>query len=192
MGTDEGARSDLKPRRRRWIWIGAIATITALVGVVVLWFEPQALFIDKRVSDPIPVVAEAPSAPDPLAPSTTAVPGPVELRTGDLVSLDHGTSGRVRILELADGSRYLRFEGLRTDNGPVLRVYLSSNPSDGPEQAFDDDYVDLGGLQGNLGDQNYAIPADIDPGDYASVVIWCDRFDSAFGAADLLDVGMAS
>jgi hypothetical protein len=30
------------------------------------------------------------------------------------------------------------------------------------------------------------VPEDVDPGAYASVVIWCDRFDSAFGAADLL------
>ncbi len=102
------------------------------------------------------------------------------------MSLDHSTSGRVRILELADGSRYVRLEGLRTDNGPVVRVYLSSNPADGPEGAFDDTFVDLGGLQGNLGDQNCTIPADVDPLDYASVVIWCDRFDSAFGAADLV------
>lgn len=67
--------------------------------------------------------------------------------------------------------------------GPALR-----NPASGPEQAFDDDYIDLGRLQGNLGDQNYELPPDIDPAAYASVVIWCDRFDSAFGAADLVGV----
>jgi hypothetical protein len=174
--------------RARWLFL---ALGVGLVALGVYWFEPQALFIDKRVSDPVPVVtapeaeADAPTVDEP-APTTTAPPGPVELGGGDLVSLDHGTSGRVRILQLADGSRFVRFEGLRTDNGPVLRVYLSNNPADGPESDFDETYVDLGGLQGNLGDQNYAIPADVDPLDYASVVIWCDRFDSAFGAADLV------
>lgn len=168
--------------RRRWPWL--VVALAALTFVVV-WFEPQALFIDTRVSDPVPVVAEAPVTEQPGATSTTAPPGPVDLATGDLVSLDHSTSGRVRVLQLADGSRYVRLEDLRTDNGPVVRVYLSSNPADGPEGAFDDDIVDLGELQGNLGDQNYLIPADADPLAYRSVVIWCDRFDSAFGAADL-------
>jgi hypothetical protein len=170
--------------RVRWL-LAALAL--GLVALGVYWFEPQALFIDKRVSDPVPVVAgPTPKAADEPAASTTVPPGPVDLGTGDLVSLDHSTSGRVRILQLADGSRFLRLEDLRTDNGPVVRVYLSSNPADGPEGAFDDTYVDLGEMQGNLGDQNYAIPADVDPLDYASVVIWCDRFDSAFGAADLV------
>jgi hypothetical protein len=171
--------------RARWL---LLALGVGLVAFGVYWFEPQALFIDTRVSDPVPVVAEASperAADEPAVP-TTAPPGPVELGSGDLVSLDHGTSGRVRILQLADGARFVRLEGLRTENGPVVRVYLSGNPADGPEGDFDDTYVDLGGLQGNLGDQNYAIPADVDPLDYASVVIWCDRFDSAFGAADLV------
>jgi hypothetical protein len=92
----------------------------------------------------------------------------------------------VRILQLADGSRYVRLEGLRTENGPAVRVYLSANPADGPERAFDDDFVDLGELQGNLGDQNYRVPSGVDPLGYASVVIWCERFDSAFGATDLV------
>ncbi len=170
--------------RARWLFL---ALGVGLVALGVYWFEPQALFIDKRVSDPVPVVAAvSPGAADEPSVSTTAPPGPVELGAGDLVSLDHSTSGRARILQLADGSRYVRLEGLRTDNGPDLRVYLSTNPADGPEGAFDDTYVDLGGLQGNLGDQNYAVPADVDPLEYASVVIWCDRFDAAFGAADLV------
>ena len=170
--------------RGRWLWV--LAALVAVVAFVLVWFEPQALFIDKRVSDPVPVVAAAPATSTPAASTTTAPPGPVELAGGDLVSLDHGTSGRVRILELADGSRFVRLEGLRTENGPAVRVYLSTNPARGPEGVFDDDYVDLGELHGNLGDQNYLVPADADPLSYASVVIWCERFDSAFGAADLV------
>jgi hypothetical protein len=69
-----------------------------------------------------------------------------------------------------------------------LRVYLSNNAAAGPERAFDDQYVDLGELQGSLGDQNHLVPADVDPISYASVVIWCDRLDSAFGAADRMAV----
>ena len=102
-----------------------------------------------------------------------------------LISLDHGTSGTVSVLVGLDGTRFLRFEGLDTDNGPDLKVYLSANPHTGPEQAFDDVAVDLGRLTANKGDQNYVIGGDVDLSVFNSVVIWCDRFNSAFGAAPL-------
>jgi hypothetical protein len=40
-------------------------------------------------------------------------------------------------------------------------------------------------LKGNRGSQNYEVPDDVDWDRFRSVVVWCDRFDSAFGAADL-------
>jgi hypothetical protein len=101
------------------------------------------------------------------------------------VSLDHGTSGAARILELAAGQRIVRLEGLDTDNGPDLYLYLTTNPASGDEGAFDDEHVNLGRLKGNQGDQNYELPAGTDLARFGTVVIWCDRFNSAFGAADL-------
>ncbi|MGH9186141.1 MAG: DM13 domain-containing protein, partial [Acidimicrobiales bacterium] len=118
--------------------------------------------------------------------STAGAAEPVELARGEFVSLDHGTTGVTRVLELADGTRIVRLEGLDTTNGPDLFVYLSTNPAAGEEGAFDDDVVNLGRLKGNQGDQNYDLPADVDFARYASVVIWCDRFNSAFGASDLV------
>jgi hypothetical protein len=93
------------------------------------------------------------------------------------------------VYRLGDGRRVLRLEDLHTSNGPALFVYLSANPAHGPNGAFDDTYIDLGRLKGNIGSQNYEIPPDVDPGQYPSVVIWCDRFDAAFGAADLTGDG---
>ena len=49
----------------------------------------------------------------------------------------------------------------------------------------DDEFIDLGTLRGNLGDQNDALDPTVDLTKYRSVVIWCDRFDAAFGAAPL-------
>jgi len=182
--------------RRRWPWVVGVG-IVGVVAFVLVWFQPQKLFIDERVDEAVPTartsestVASAPTrpgGPGTTAPATTttAPPTPVDLATGSFVSLDHSTTGSVRVLELADGRRFVRLEGFETDNGPDLFVYLTTNPADGPEGAFDDDYVDLGRLSGNIGDQNYELASNIDIGSYASVVIWCDRFDSAFGAADL-------
>jgi hypothetical protein len=45
--------------------------------------------------------------------------------------------------------------------------------------------VDLGDLRGNIGRQNYEIPDDVDLDAYDTVVIWCERFTTSFGAADL-------
>jgi hypothetical protein len=196
------------------VLIPAGIVLLGLVVFVLVWFQPQKLFIDDKVDEaapigatpltvtPPPTGAPAPStsvatsapaeedgpattsAPSTVPPTTVPVTAPPPAPT-QFVGLDHGTSGNLLVLQDAQGTRYVRFEAFATDNGPDLFVYLSTNPIDGPEQAFDDDYVNLGRLQGNIGDQNYAVPPDVDLSRYRSVVVWCDRFDSAFGAAPL-------
>ena len=65
-------------------------------------------------------------------------------------------------------------------------MYLvASGDAEGDSGSFDDDFVDLGDLKGNIGAQNYEIPIDVDLDRYDTVVIWCVRFGVAFGAADL-------
>jgi hypothetical protein len=176
-------------RRRRWPWVGAAGLVGAGAVFVLVWFQPQKLFIDDRVDEAAPTTSEpaTPTGDPQAAPPTTAdAPAPPDdLAVGSFVSLDHGTSGSVRVLAIDEGARVVRLEGLDTSNGPDLYLYLTTNPAAGDEGAFDDDYVSLGRLKGNLGDQNYELPADIDLARYGTVVIWCDRFDSAFGAADL-------
>ncbi len=170
-------------RRRRWMWITAPVVVASVFAVA--WFQPHKLFIDEEVAEPVPsAVTVAPSADDD-SPSPEPAP-PQDLAMGSFVSLDHGTSGAVRVLDLGDGSRVVRLEGLDTDNGPDLYLYLTTNPADGEEGGFDDDFVNLGRLKGNQGDQNYELGLDVDLSRYTSVVIWCDRFNSAFGAADLV------
>lgn len=185
----------------------------AVFVFVMIYFQPHKLFIDDKVDEAAPAGAvpigaapvtepmdDGPMTSEPMddepmtsepmdeepmdeEPMDEEPMGPVFVAT-QFISLDHGTSGTLVFLEdPSTGQRFVRFEGLDTDNGPDLKVYLSTNPIDGPEGAFDDDFVDLGRLQGNVGDQNYEIPAGTDLTRFASVVIWCDRFDSAFGAA---------
>lgn len=179
-------------RRRRSAWVAGTG-VAAVAAFVAVWFQPQKLFIDDTVNEPLPSAAAAPG-PEAMAPSmadatpmsdaTTGGNGSVEVAGGRFVSLDHGTSGVVRVLDVG-ARRVVRLEDLETSNGPDLFVYLSTNPAGGTEAAFDDDYVSLGRLKGNQGDQNHELPADVDLARFRSVVIWCDRFNSAFGAADL-------
>lgn len=46
-------------------------------------------------------------------------------------------------------------------------------------------YLDLGTLKGNIGNQNYEIPPNVDLNEFHSISIWCARFHVNFGAAQL-------
>jgi hypothetical protein len=99
---------------------------------------------------------------------------------GAFVGRDHPTSGNASVLGNGTGQRFLRFEAFETDNGPDLNVFLVNSSAGGVN-----DSVDLGNLQGNIGDQNYEIPTDTDLDIYDTVLIWCVRFSSPFGEATL-------
>jgi hypothetical protein len=61
--------------------------------------------------------------------------------------------------------------------GPKFHVYLVPDAEVTPATAVDKTmFVDLGRLRAFKGSQNYAIPAGVKPGDYKSVVIWCEQF----------------
>ena len=175
-------------RRPRTIIVAVVAAVLAGAAGVA-WFQPQKLLINQRVDEALPVAATPTSGASdtkPRQPRTpTEVPEPTMLSTSPFRSLGHPTSGRAVALELADGRRFLRLEELRTNNGPDLFVYLSRAAVDAPRDTFDDDFVSLGRLRANQGNQNYAIPLDVPLDRYQSVVIWCRRFTYAFGAAAL-------
>ena len=45
--------------------------------------------------------------------------------------------------------------------------------------------IDLGIIKGNIGDQNYEIPAEVDIDEIGTISIWCKRFGVNFGAATI-------
>ncbi len=174
------------------------AVLLALGGFALWWFAPWNLFIDKRVDEALPgttgAVAEAEEAAgDATAEATgTEATGtdpnaePATLASGEFAGLEHATSGEALVVELEDGRRFLRLDDLETSNGPDLRVYLSSVPASDDWYVYDDEeVVDLGGLKGNIGSSNYAIPANVDLADFETAVIWCRRFSVGFGVAPL-------
>ncbi|MFF5125475.1 DM13 domain-containing protein [Streptomyces syringium] len=155
--------------------IGVLVAGLVAVGAGVFWFQPWKLWVDETVREALPTATESAAART--------------LASGELISHEHATSGKVRILRLADGSRVLRLENLDTSNGPDLRVLVADAPvkkGTAGWRVFDDGaHVSLGKLKGNKGDQNYVLPAGLDLDRYTSVSIWCDRFDVSFGAAAL-------
>ena len=65
------------------------------------------------------------------------------------------------------------------DPGLDVAVYLT------PSTTSVDDRVDLGGLKGNIGNQEYPIPPDADLRKYDSVVLWCRPFTVRIATAEL-------
>jgi len=208
--TDDGADPAHRSRRRWYLATGGVVVAALVAWLAFGYFGVQAAFIDDEVDQAGPVfdsgasadAAEAPATTAPTDPSvggagagpdadarstppTTAAPTVQVLAQGSFVPRDHPASGTASVLGDGTDQRFLRFEDFATDNGPDLNVYLSTAPADADQGAFDDDFVDLGDLQGNVGDQNYEVPADVDLARYRTVVIWCVRFGVAFGAADL-------
>jgi hypothetical protein len=137
------------------------------------------LSITQKMADmPDDVMEE--SMPEP----ETANPEVVLLGSFQDADSFHKGSGDAAIYALADGSNVLRLENFEVTNGPDLYVYLvaKQNPS---ESEVEGDFVNLGRLKGNKGNQNYAIPQEIDLDAYQSIVIWCQAFSVLFSTANL-------
>jgi hypothetical protein len=90
----------------------------------------------------------------------------------------HDAQGNAYTIPVEDKSNVLRLENFKSTNGPDLYVYLSTDK-------MASDYVSLGKLKANNGNQNYEIPNDVDLSKYNNVLIWCKTFGVLFGNAEL-------
>lgn len=192
----------------------ATAGIAAALVAVVAWlafgfFGIQSAFLDDEVDEAGPVFnteaggtdqggdADQPASADEVMDSDEFKEAMAEAEAnatesdddmpmpGEIVTQFSGEfSGNSRYeidgdaLVLNDGTeqRFLRFENFESSNGPDLKVYL---------RAESGEFVSLGDLKGNIGDQNYEIPIDVDLDEFSTVEIWCERFSVGFGQAVL-------
>ena len=108
------------------------------------------------------------------------------LASGEFGQIDpiHGASGTATLYRLPNGQQIVRLEDFSSTNGPELHVILTTGTA---KETFADvgEYIDLGLLKGNMGNQNYEIPADVDLAPIKSVVIYCRPFHVVFSVADL-------
>lgn len=152
----------------------AVAFVAGLVGFVAgnaFWYLASPLWIDN-------VVSESVSASD-----TAKVLG-----TGTFSDADaaHRGTGTATVYEGTDGQRTLRFTEFEVTNGPDLEVWLvAADEVTSKADVTGNEWVALGQLKGNIGDQNYDIPANVDLSKYRSVVIWCEQFGVLFSPASL-------
>ncbi len=154
-----------------------------IIGIIVALAIPVAvyagspLFINETINEPLPIsvtmeksdtmMTESGVAPEALSGSFVGV--------GDGI---HNAEGMAKIIQLEDGSQILRLEEFRSTNGPDLYVYLATD-----EKATD--FVSLGPLKANIGNQNYDIPQGTDLSKYDTALVWCKQFSVLFGHANL-------
>jgi hypothetical protein len=147
------------------IIIGVI--LAALIPVVVYTASP--LFFDRTINEEIPVTK-----------TDTTETQVVAMVSGSFVGVNdgiHNAEGTAKVLSL-DDAKILRLEDFKATNGPDLHVYLATD-----EKATD--YVDLGLLKANIGNQNYQIPEGTDLSKYDTALVWCKQFSVLFGHANL-------
>lgn len=179
--------------KKRLLIIAGIAVIPVLA---LAWWLGSPLFLDDAVNEEFPTPAAAAtesattttsSAEDqmttvaPTEQETDEPSEPVALLEGSFVDADeaHSGTGNATIFELEDGSRVLRLEEFEVTNGPDLHVLLV------PAEGSMEDAVNLGSLKGNIGDQNYEIPDDVDIDALGDVLIYCVAFSVNFATATL-------
>jgi hypothetical protein len=148
------------------ILIGALVVLVIGFG----YYAISPLFRHVQVDEPLPMsttekINEMPEAASQPIITTAEVKG----------TIGHPASGKVRVVE-ADGKAYVRYEDLKTINGPDIYVYLAKD-LDAKE------YISLGKVRATEGNVNYEIPTGTVVADYPYVLTWCKQFGILFNSA---------
>jgi hypothetical protein len=182
LGKAVKRRPDLK-----W-WVRGTFLATALAcAAAFAWTSLRDDKVNERVVTGVPAASLPSAAEAALTPKKTSKPAPpppkvnIALARGPFEVADEGSAaGTATLVKRASGGRVLTLTDFEVANGPDLRVYLV--PGDGKDTG---DRIDLGGLKGNIGNQQYDVPGSADTSKYKSVVIWCRSFSVAFARATL-------
>ena len=103
------------------------------------------------------------------------------IRTGSFVGAGdgfHNAEGLAKVIPLKDGQTILRLENFKSTNGPNVHLYLATDKTAS-------NFIDLGRVKANNGNQNYNIPVGTDLAKYNMALIWCKDFSVLFGSAQL-------
>jgi hypothetical protein len=97
--------------------------------------------------------------------------------SGELSGLNsHVTTGSVSFVEVENGYLVKLGEGFSLDGAPDPKLALVSG---------DNAPVILAALESNNGEQTYIVPADVNPADFDTFHIWCEKFSVSLGATEL-------
>ncbi|MDP9249403.1 MAG: DM13 domain-containing protein [bacterium] len=155
----------------------AVIIILIIIFLSVTYWLVSPFWRTEKVSEGLPVIS--PSVPE-TNDEEKAENEVIIVKSGMFTGFDriHTGSGTASVLKIGDKS-YIRFEeNFTVNNGPDLYVGLGENGK----------YIkgsELGKLKGNVGSQNYELPAGVTTEDVKEVWIWCKAFSVPFAKAEL-------
>ncbi len=150
-----------------------VAIVFATLGFVTgnaFWYLASPLWIDREVSETLNLTPQA-----------------VTLATGEFLGVDNVHQGKGQVNAISTNQQtILRFTEFDVTNGPDLYVWLvKSGDLKASGDVTQSEWLELGLLKGNVGDQNYELPAGTNIEDYGAVAIWCKQFGVLFASANL-------
>lgn len=171
VGSEDDGRH-FRLTRKMVVCVGAAAVL--IVGWAL--FRPELLLVNMHARDKFP--------------STPSMSMPVVVATGTFHGVAHATQGTATIYRFPEGGMILRLTNFSTSNGPDVHVLLIDAP-DASDNAMvvNSMPLEIAKMKGNVGDQNYDLPAVVDLSRYHAVTLWCERFHVNFGTAPLKSVG---
>jgi len=101
--------------------------------------------------------------------------------TGELHGINHAASGRVSIVEAADGTRVVRFDHFHVQGAPEPVLYVAKGVD-----VQSPGGTNLGAFTATDGDTlDVALPAGVKTAADWTVLIWCERFATPIANATL-------
>jgi hypothetical protein len=156
---------------KRFLIVAFPSFLLGAIAGAAFWYLASPLWIDRVVNEDLARGADA------------MVVAEGRFRDADAV---HRGQGLARVVALASGGVEVQLSEFSVTNGPDLELWLSDHPD--PSTAADvtgGQWLSLGLLKGNIGDQRYSVPAGTDLSRYRSVVVWCEQFGVLFSPAPL-------
>ncbi|BAZ04451.1 hypothetical protein NIES3974_10900 [Calothrix sp. NIES-3974] len=172
----------------------ALSFLALLLGVVAIAAIGATVIAKSRYPNPISV--SSPTSTESASTNGTNVTNAgVTVSSGKFVSGEHPTQGNATIIKQGEKHLIELDQSFQTStSGPDLFVILHRNPnviasSTPPDYPLrQGDYLVIAPLKSYNGAQTYEIPNGTNLSDFASVAIWCRKFNATFGAASLTNV----
>lgn len=94
--------------------------------------------------------------------------------------------GNVKLVKNENGKFAVELSDFSSTSGPDLKVFLvaASGLKNGKD-VIAGKHVNLGALKSTSGSQSYELPDGVNPEDFSSVAIFCEKYTVLFSSADL-------